>query len=133
MKKWLLLALLAVLPMLSACAGAQSEAAQKAAVENGALVVSLAGNPTTGYEWSCTDEALRFVRCEAVEYTPDATDGLLEGGGGVFRFRFVPVGAGTETLHFAYARSWLADSTTEEYALTVTVTETADGFAMTWK
>lgn len=133
MKKWLLLALLAIVPMMTACASAKPDAAQMAAVENGELIVSLAGTPSTGYEWSCTDEALRFVRCEEVKYTPDAADELLEGGGGVFRFRFVPIGAGTETLYFAYARSWLADSTIDEYALTVTVTETKNGLEMTWK
>lgn len=133
MKKWLLLTLLALVPMMTACAGAKPDAAQTAAVENGELIVSLVGSPTTGYEWSCTDEALRFVRCEETEYTPDAADELLEGGSGVFRFRFVPVAAGTETLHFAYAQSWLADSAIDEYALTVTVTETAAGFEMTWK
>lgn len=134
MKKWLLLFCVALFGLsLTACGGGDAASDGLVQTENGALIVSLSGNPTTGYTWACTDTPL-FLRPDGdPEYRPDAADALLEGGGGVFRFRFEPVASGTETLHFAYARPWDPDSTIEEYELTVTVTETAAGFALSWE
>ncbi len=92
-------------------------------VENGALVVALAGNPTTGYEWHCKNDGNCLLGGD-YEFVRDSADGDMLGVGGVFVFRFTPKAAGTETLRFSYARSWedeIAESV--EYAVIVSGTE----------
>lgn len=71
------------------------------------LVVSLEGNPTTGFSWAVigVDEAVLAPVGEP-EYTPASTDSTLVGGGGTFSLRFEAVGEGETTLELGYARSW---------------------------
>lgn len=137
MKKGLLLALLPLMALaMTACGG--ENAAQTGAqtdtvyVENGVLVVALEGNPTTGYEWS-QDGELTCLSGGEREYTKHPATDMQLGTGGVYTFRFEPVAAGRQTLHFVYARDWEPDTPAEEYTLTVTVTETKKGYEMTWE
>lgn len=133
MKKWLLLALFALFPItLTACGSAART--DTAYVQDGALFVSLEGNPATGYEWTWDSAAEPgCLSGGAREYTPHPAAKPELGAGGVFTFRFDPVAAGEQTLHFSYARGWQSGSTIEEYELTVTVREGKTGFDMSWK
>ena len=98
--------------------------------EDGVLVIALAGNPTTGYEWSCaaTGECLVGGDCE---YIQNPADEEMVGVGGVFVFRFTPKSAGRETLRFAYARCWEKEPIQSiEYVVTVSGTE--GNFSVAW-
>ena len=71
------------------------------------LVISLEGNPTTGFSWAGgdIDEAVLAPVGEP-EYTPTSTGSTLVGGGGTYTLRFQAVAAGETMLRLVYARSW---------------------------
>ena len=94
--------------------------------EDGDLVIALAGNPTTGYEWSCEVDG-DCVSGGDYEYLQDAAAEDMVGVGGVFTFRFTPTKAGTATLRFDYARSW-EDEVLDSYEFEVTISGTAGQF-----
>lgn len=123
----------AALVSLCACGGGAKDSENVepgTRMEDGTLVVALAGNPTTGYDWSCESDG-SCLNGGDYEYVPDAVDEDVVGSGGVFVFRFTPAAAGTETLRFAYARSW-EDEVLEEYTLTVTVSGTEGAYTVEW-
>ncbi len=137
MKKWVTMLLCAGVFLASAaCGSAQTEPAgpESGVYErDGALIVALDGNPTTGYEWVCEGElAAGCLTGGEREYMPYPATELLSTGG-VFSFRFEPVAAGEQTLRFAYLRSWEEHSAIETYEITVTVREKAKGFVLDWE
>lgn len=84
------------------------------------LIVSLEGNPTTGYQWQVVqlDTAI-LEQSGNPEFTPAAA-GL--GSGGVFTFRFHALKAGQTTLVMAYSRPFeTATSPLQTFTLTVKV------------
>ena len=71
------------------------------------LVISLEGNPTTGYTWEVAeldDQVLRQVG--ETEFKPES-DAI--GAGGVQTLCFETVNSGQTTLKLVYHRSWEAD------------------------
>ena len=71
------------------------------------LVVSLAGNPTTGYTWEAAEldeQVLRQVG--ETEFKPES-DAI--GAGGVQTLRFETVNTGQMTLKLVYHRPWEED------------------------
>ncbi len=71
------------------------------------LVVSLEGNPTTGYTWEAAEldeQVLRQVG--EAEFKPE-TDAI--GSGGVQTLRFETVSSGQTTLKLVYHRPWEED------------------------
>ena len=71
------------------------------------LVVSLEGNPTTGYTWEAAEldeQVLRQVG--EAEFKPDS-DAI--GAGGVQTLRFETVNSGQTTLKLVYHRPWEED------------------------
>jgi len=71
------------------------------------LVVSLEGNPTTGYTWEAAEldeQVLRQVG--EVEFKPES-DAI--GAGGVQTLRFETVSSGQTTLKLVYRRPWEED------------------------
>lgn len=137
MKKWVTLLLCAGVFLASAaCGSAQTEpAVPEVGVyeRDGALIVALEGDPTTGYEWVFEGEpAAGCLSGGESEYTPYPATELISTGG-VFSFRFEPVAAGEQTLRFAYLRSWEENSAIETCEVTVTVRERAKGFALDWE
>lgn len=87
------------------------------------VVVSLAGNPSTGFTWTRTapaDEDLAASLLEPIregEWTFPA-GGHLPGEPGICRFEYAVVGTGTVTLSYEYARSW-EDEPIETFAVTI--------------
>ena len=82
-------------------------------------VISLASNPTTGYEWSY-EIVGSSVEFKEKSYTSDDKTGKLIGAGGTDSFTFEAVKDGKTTVIFTYARSWEAtDSTTRTFTFTV--------------
>ena len=71
------------------------------------LVVSLEGNPTTGFTWEAAEldeQVLRQVG--EAEFKPDS-DAI--GAGGVQTLRFETVNSGQTTLNLVYRRPWEED------------------------
>ncbi len=72
------------------------------------LVVTLEGNPTTGYSWEVAEPLDEQVLRQAgePEFKPESD---LAGAGGVQILRFEAVNAGQTALNLAYRRSWEKD------------------------
>lgn len=126
MKKIGLLAL--ALLCLAGCSAAapveDPETPPSAYIADQVLEVRLAGNPTTGYEWSWSLEGNNILQEQSYEYIPEDTSGLRDGAGGLCLFRFEPMAAGEAVLHFAYARPWENEAPADSYTVQVAVTET---------
>lgn len=70
------------------------------------LVVNLASNPTTGYEWEVASGAGVVLTPQGEpSYTQTSRPGIA-GGGGVQTFRFRGAASGQTTLELVYRRSW---------------------------
>ncbi|QDP72493.1 protease inhibitor I42 family protein [Legionella israelensis] len=72
------------------------------------FIVSLASNPTTGYQWTVKNYDKSFLNLEKTYYEPEKTN--LMGAGGHTQFKFV-LRKGKEypdktTMLFQYARPW---------------------------
>ena len=67
------------------------------------LVVSLAGNPTTGYTWQVDPANALLTQLGDPVYTPASA---AIGASGTQTFRFQPTGAGATTLQMVYRRPW---------------------------
>ena len=76
------------------------------------LVVSLEGNPTSGYTWDVAEMDEGVLRqVGETEFKPES--GAI-GSGGVQTLRFETVNSGQTTLKFVYHRSWEADEEPSE-------------------
>ncbi|MFQ5813019.1 MAG: protease inhibitor I42 family protein [Anaerolineae bacterium] len=124
-----LLTLLAALTVPSGCNPQQQEV--KASIgDNGrekelkkgqTLVVTLEGNPTTGYSWELAEPLDEQVLRQAGEPEFKAESDAL-GAGGVQVLRFEAVNAGKTTLKLVYHRPWEKDvEPLETYSLQVVV------------
>ncbi len=71
------------------------------------LVITLEGNPTTGYSWALVkvDKAVLAPVGEPA-YQPSSTDSTLVGGGGTYELRFKAIAKGQTKLELGYGRSW---------------------------
>ena len=126
--KWLsLLALLA----LAACSG-KSAPLTVTDADNGkavtltagqTLIVRLASNPTTGYEWQLQSADAAVIKpVGEAGFTPAPAPTGMVGTGGIAEWRFEAVGEGTTTLTLSYQRPWEQNATPEQtFTLTVTV------------
>lgn len=69
------------------------------------LVVSLAGNATTGYAWKLQSVDRKILRPILDTYVPSPHPAGIVGSGGVYRLGFRALAKGTTTLRLVYARS----------------------------
>lgn len=109
----LIAAFIVMLFALAACGGPVAKLEQ---VDNGATIdlktgetftVTLEGNPTTGYSWEVAEIDPAIIELAG---EPDyKSDSMLIGSGGVFKFTFVAVGAGTSRVKLIYHRPWEED------------------------
>jgi inhibitor of cysteine peptidase len=76
------------------------------------FTITVASNPTTGYEWQLAQPlvggVLLFVTSE---YEPDETDTEIEGAGGKEVWSFEAEGLGDTTVFMKYVRSWEGNAT----------------------
>lgn len=70
------------------------------------LVVSLAGNATTGYEWTVAAIDLKVLKPAGKQYVPKKVAPGIVGAGGTYVLRFRAAAAGKTALKLAYARPW---------------------------
>ena len=103
------------------------------AVRQGApLVVNLADDPAPGFGWVMTSkpgDAVWLVG--GPDYTPEPIPAGMIGVGGTTTYRFRAATPGTQTLEFAYLRSWDQSATpvrTVRYDVTVTSAGWSNGF-----
>ena len=68
------------------------------------VVVELAGNPTTGFEWTEDDPVPTILERQSAEYVQDEAPSDMVGVGGTYRFRYEAVAEGEDVLSFTYAR-----------------------------
>jgi inhibitor of cysteine peptidase len=111
-----LLTLLLALTVATGCSPQQQEV--KATIDDNGremqlkkgqtLVVTLEGNPTTGYSWEVAESLDEQVLRQAGEAEFKAESEAL-GAGGVQILRFEAVNAGTITLKLVYHRPWEKD------------------------
>ena len=68
--------------------------------------VELAGNPTTGYEWTYTISPDGVIKVVTDDYIQDDNAKDYDGVGGTYVFTFESVAEGEAEIVFEYARSW---------------------------
>ena len=69
------------------------------------VLVELAGNPTTGFEWTEDDPVPAILEQQSSEYVQDEAPGDMVGVGGTYRYRYEAVAEGEGVLSLTYARS----------------------------
>jgi len=74
---------------------------------NESFVIELKSNPTTGYSWKADfdENFLSLVKSESVPDSPE-----LIGSGGIEKFTFTGLKAGTTEITMNYKRSWEEES-----------------------
>lgn len=84
------------------------------------LAISLAENPTTGYEWTMKlGDGLKLLK---TDYKPDDKSGELAGAGGVRTWWVEATAAGEHTVEAVYERPWESDDPQAgTFTLTVSV------------
>ena len=87
------------------------------------LAVELAGNPTTGYEWTIAQLDAAFLRLVDSSYSADSS---AIGSGGTFVFRFEALQSGNTTLGLVYRRSWESTAADQAFTLSVDIHGAAD-------
>jgi inhibitor of cysteine peptidase len=124
-----LLTLLVALTLATGCSPQQQEvkvtiddAGREMQLRKGqTLVVTLEGNPTTGYSWEVAEPLDEQVLRQVGE-AEFKTESDLVGAGGVQILRFEAVNAGQTTLKLVYHRPWEKDvEPLETYSIQVVV------------
>ncbi|MEG0146117.1 MAG: protease inhibitor I42 family protein [Clostridia bacterium] len=83
----------------------------------------LDGNPSTGFEWTCSvaDDAVVCLCSDAYEASSDAP-----GSGGLYTFVFEAVAPGETSVAFHYARAWEPSEEDETLTYIAPVNEAGD-------
>lgn len=75
------------------------------------IVISLAGNPTTGYGWKIGQITGEAIKAQGEPtYVADAHLPGIVGAGGTFVFKLHAVKTGTSTVGLVYVRPWEKDT-----------------------
>lgn len=87
------------------------------------LMVELAGNATTGFQWEnvLLPEFAVLQESEKVEYRPKPHPKEMVGFGGTFLFRYEAVAAGSQSFRFVYHQPWESVKPEEVFEFTVHV------------
>ena len=87
------------------------------------VIISLEGNPTTGYSWypiSYDDQTLNIEK----EFVSSNEDPTIAGAGGVFNFKITGLRQGKTLVDFTYMREWEGQgSAIENHPVEVQVSE----------
>ncbi len=87
--------IICVIFIISACGKAGKE-----------MQLSLKGNPTTGYEWTCQISNPEIVKETGNEYIPEEHEEDIVGSGGTYTFTFAGLKTGGTDIICRYARSF---------------------------
>lgn len=105
MKKFIALVLALLLSLSAALA---EDAPRIGCSKNGELIISVSGNPTTGYAWWATllTDGVAKLENPDGDYVEDPHEEDMVGVGGTYTFRLSPLAAGETLLHLKYFRSF---------------------------
>ena len=129
MKCWTRIALLLATCLLTSCNGSSGDDIVLTQDRNGETIeianrstfaIQLAGNPTTGYEWTVSQADPAFLRLVESTYAPDSS---AIGSGGLYTFRFETLQPGTTPLTLLYRRSWETTPSDQTFSLTLRIQE----------
>ena len=129
MKCWTRIALLLATCLLTSCNGSSGDDIVLTQDRNGETIeianrstfaIQLAGNPTTGYEWTVSQADPAFLRLVESTYAPDSSS---IGSGGLYTFRFETLQPGTTPLALLYRRSWETTPSDQTFTLTLRIPE----------
>ena len=132
MKCWTRIALLLATCLLASCNGSSGDDIVLTQDRNGETIeianrstfaIQLAGNPTTGYEWTIAQLDAAFLRLVDSSYSADSS---AIGSGGAYTFRFEALQAGATTLGLAYRRPWETTAADPSFTLAVNIQGSAD-------
>jgi inhibitor of cysteine peptidase len=86
------------------------------------FLVTLSGNPTTGYEWRADPPSgvVTIAKPTFATNSLPAGSPVCVGCGGTYTFAITAVAPGSTTLHFVYARAW-EDTPANELSMEVVV------------
>jgi len=128
MKKLLILAAILI---FTGCASSMSQQGNSIHVDessqgkvisttiNQKVVVSLKGNPTTGFAWHQKVINSALFTLVKKEYIADSTN--MSGSGGVYRFEFLTQRAGKVDLDFEYKRAWEDKTSAKTFKVTLDI------------
>ena len=91
----------------------------KVAITDNTVDISFNSNPTTGYEWTFTQDNTVFLYTGG-EYVQSATAVHLLGSGGIQHFCFKALTPGTTVATFTYSRSFEPDGEKQQCICTLT-------------
>ena len=127
MKQWMFSGMILFLSLPAGCDDRSADAPVVTQAQDGGtvalakgetLTVELAGNPTTGYEWTLARIDAAFLRLAGATYAPDSS---AIGSGGTYTFRFEALHAGATTLGLVYRRSWEPSDADPTFTLAVNI------------
>jgi predicted secreted protein len=87
------------------------------------IALKIAGNPTTGFEWSIRNPSqinkslvnpTNLNQNNSCKFTTTSDDGIT-GGSGFYRFEFDIRNKGTQSVEFIYRRPWETESPAKTY------------------
>lgn len=114
MKKKTFLFPVLVLVLLASCTSPE--------IIHDTCTLTFKGNPTTGYEWTCSVPEDSVVELIGKDYIPDVKSDqvMISGSGGVYSFTFKAVREGLTEVLFSYGRQWDEEpARTQTYIMTV--------------
>ena len=87
------------------------------------IIISLRGNPTTGFVWSLQNINSGVIRLIGKDFMSDSGGSELVGVGGKYIFEFVADKQGKTNLEFIYKRPWVGGETAQTFTVTINVAD----------
>lgn len=103
MKKVLSVGIILLLLVVTGCSCSKKEEKEKAVQQ---LSITLEGNPTTGYEWTCKADSTDILTSVSDKYTAYNNNEEITGSGGTYEFIFKGNNSGMTTILCEYKRSF---------------------------
>jgi len=87
------------------------------------IIISLKGNPTTGFAWSLQDINSDVIRLISEDFISDSDNSQRVGVGGRYVFEFIAEKQGNTNLEFIYKRPWVGGETAQTFTVTINVAD----------
>jgi len=87
------------------------------------IIISLQGNPTTGFAWSVQDINSDVIRLISKKFISGSDNFWRVGVGGKYIFEFIAEKQGKTNLEFIYKRPWVGGETAQTFTVTINVAD----------